>query len=101
MTSKTTAEERHEMQRLFNDLIKKSDYLNSTIDSFRLATSQSIAILLKALLKHDPSLFVIVCEALAEIETKTWISPSIDGDRSLLARSLRKQINVGMQASST
>ena len=92
MTSKTAAEERHEAQQQLNEFLKKSDYLNSIIDSHRLATSQSIAILLKAMLKHDPSLFLPVCEALAEIETKSWISPSVDGDRSLLVRSIRAQL---------
>lgn len=79
----------HQAQQQFNELLKKSDYLNSMIDSHRLATSQSIAILIKALIKHDPSLGTVVLEALNQIETKAHKSPSIDGDRSLIARAIR------------
>ena len=86
------AEQRHQAQQQLNELLKKSDYLNSIIDSHRIATAQSIAILIKAVVKHDPSLEAVVANALNEIVSKTFASASVDGDRSLLARSIREQL---------
>lgn len=88
----TAAEQRHQAQQQLNALLKKSDYLNSIINSHRMATAQAIAILIKALVKHDPSIRTAIGEALNEIGGKAWISASVDGDRSLLARSLRAEL---------
>ena len=88
----TNAEQRHLAQQQLNELLKQSDYLNSIIDSHRVATAQAIAILVKAIVKHDPSFGTVVCDALNEIDSKTFASVSVDGDRALLARSIRGQL---------
>lgn len=85
----TAAEQRHQAQQQLNDLLKKSDYLNSIIDSHRVATAESIAILINALVNYDPAIAPAIGEALNQIEARTFRSPSVDGDRSLLARAIR------------
>jgi F0F1-type ATP synthase delta subunit len=83
---------RHQAQQQLNELLKKSDYLNSIIDSQRVAASQAIALIMKALIKHDPSLGKVMLDAVVEIESKTHKSPSVDGDRSLIARAIRAEL---------
>jgi hypothetical protein len=73
-------------------LLKTSDYFNSVITSHRTATAQAMAIMFKALLKHDPTLVEPIAAAINEIDTKTYRSPSVDGDRSLIARELRAEM---------
>lgn len=86
------SEQRHQAQQQLNELLKKSDYLNSIIDSHRIATSQAISILIKALIKHDQTLGVVVLDAINQIESKTHKSASVDGDRSLIARAIRAEL---------
>ncbi|WP_428719123.1 hypothetical protein [Undibacterium curvum] len=88
----TTAEQRHQAQQQLNDLLKKSDYLNSILDSQRIAIADSFAILVSTLVHHDPGLAIPVREALNKIEFGGFISPSVDGDRSLLVRAVRAQL---------
>lgn len=85
-------EMRHQAQIQFNELLKHSDYLNSIIDSHRIATAQAIATLMKSLMKHDPGLAQVILEAVEQIEAKTFKSPSVDGDRSLIARAIRAEL---------
>ncbi|MFZ6871141.1 hypothetical protein ACO0LF_03640 [Undibacterium sp. Di27W] len=92
MTSKTAADERHEAQQQLNEFLKKSDYLNSMLTSHRLATSQAFAIVLKALIKHDPTLAPVILAAVGQIEAKAFKSPSVDGDRALIARAIREEL---------
>jgi hypothetical protein len=86
------AEQRHQAQQQLNEFLKKSDFLNSMLDSQRVASSQAIAIIMKALIKHDPSLGEVVLNAVSKIEEKTFTSASIDGDRSLIARAIRAEL---------
>lgn len=88
----TAAEQRHQAQQQLNELLKKSDYLNSILDSQRIAVAESFSILIATLVKHAPELAVPIGEALNEIEFGGWISPSVDGDRSLLVRAVRAQL---------
>ena len=90
----TAAEQRHEAQQLLNDLLKKSDYLKSIIDSHRVATAETIAFLINAMVKHDPTLSTVVAAALSHISSNTLCNPSVAGDRSLLASSIRAQISI-------
>ena len=88
----TASEQRHQAQQQLNELLKKSDYLNSIIDSHRVATAETIAILISTLVKHDPKLNTVIAGALTQIASCTWKDASVDGDRSLLARSIRTLI---------
>ena len=94
----TASEQRHQAQQQLNELLKKSDYLNSIIDSHRIATAETIAILINALVKHDPTLNEVIASALNKVASNTWKNPSVDGDRSLLARSIRAQLQQSTDA---
>ncbi|MFZ3001407.1 MAG: hypothetical protein WA071_13850 [Undibacterium umbellatum] len=87
-----TNKDQHQAQQQLNELLKNSHYLSNILDSQRMALSQTLAIFLAALARHDPSLAAPMCAALAEIEAKTWESPSVDGDRSLFARAIRSEL---------
>ena len=86
------ADQRHQAQQQLNDFLKKSDYLNSILDSQRIAVAESFSILIAVLVKHDPNLLNPIGDALNEIEFGGRISPSVDGDRSLLVRAVRAQL---------
>lgn len=87
-----TPEEEQALFEYVNNFIKRSHYISSVLDSQRIASAQAMAIIMKALTKHDPSLGPIFLEAVNEIESKTFVSPSIDGDRSLIARAIREEL---------
>jgi hypothetical protein len=79
-------------QQQLEQLLKHSHYINSIITSHRTATAQAMAIMFKALTKHDPALSEVIAAAITEIEQKTNTSPSLDGDRALIARELRAEM---------
>ncbi|WP_428718562.1 hypothetical protein [Undibacterium curvum] len=81
----------HAQQQL-NQLLKNSDFLQSILNSQRIAVAESISILIATLVEHDPKLATPIGEALNKIEFGGRVSPSVDGDRSLLVRSVRAQL---------
>ena len=92
MRQKIEPDETQQLEAFLNDFIKRSHYINSLLDSQRMASAQAIAIVINALAKHDPSLGPVLLEAVSEIELQTFTSPSIDGDRSLIARAIRAEL---------
>lgn len=85
-------EQRHQAQQQLNELLKQSHYLSSILDAQRIAVAQSFSIIIEALVRHDPTLAEPIGEALNNIEAGTYVSPSVDGERSLLVRSVRAQL---------
>jgi hypothetical protein len=51
-----TPEEEQALFEYVNNFIKRSHYISSVLDSQRIASAQAMAIIMKALTKHDPSL---------------------------------------------
>lgn len=81
----------HELHQYLNEHLKKSRFVRDVLDTQRLAFSQSLAIIFKHLIAHDPSTAPVILNALSEIEIPTE-NRSVSGDRSLIARSIREEM---------
>jgi hypothetical protein len=92
MTAKLSPDEKHTLDNYLNNFIKKSHHINGMLDNQRMAIAQAFAIIIKALAQHDAALGPVLLDAVSEIESKTFTSPSLDGERSLIARAMRAEL---------
>lgn len=92
MTAKLSPDENHELANYLNNFIKNSHHINGMLDNQRIAIAQAFAIIIKALAQHDAALGPVLLDAVSEIESKTFTSPSLDGERSLIARAMRAEL---------
>lgn len=80
-----------------NDLLKKSDYLNSLMNTHREATGEAIAVLIKAIAINNPEMQNAVAIAMQEISSPTG-RPSVDGERARLMQIIRENLQEGIDA---
>ncbi len=78
-----------------NDLLKKSDYLNSLMNTHREATGEAIAVLIKAIAINNPEMHNAVAKAMLEVSTPTG-RPSVDGERARLMQIVRENLQEGI-----
>ncbi|MFZ6724688.1 hypothetical protein ACO0K2_04265 [Undibacterium sp. MH2W] len=89
---KLTQDEKFELDSYLNNFIKNSRHINGMLDNQRIAIAQAFGIIIRALVKHDSSLIPVLLSAMTEIESKTFTSASLDGERSLVARAIRAEL---------
>lgn len=87
-----TNKDQHQAQQQLNELLKNSHYLSSVLDSQRMALAQAIAIITRVITAQNATLTPLFLEAVSEIGAKTFISPSVDGDRALIARAMLEEL---------
>jgi hypothetical protein len=78
-----------------NDLLKKSDYLNSLVNTHREATGEAIAVLIKAIAINNPEMQNAVAIAMHEVSAPTG-RPSVDGERARLMQIVRENLQEGI-----
>jgi hypothetical protein len=91
MTAKLSPDEKHTLDNYLNTFIKNSHHINGMLDNQRIAIAQAFAIIIKAMAQHDAALGPVLLDAVREIESKTFTSASLDGERSLIARAMRAE----------
>lgn len=72
----------------FEQMLKTSDFLNSALQSQRIATAEAIAITVKYLVKEDVEQARIITAIIQDLTQPTG-RPSLDGDRNRIAEALR------------
>jgi hypothetical protein len=75
----------------FEELLKQSDYLNSVLESHRIATAETIALLIKHLAADDANRAQVITSLLSDLNQPTN-RPSIDGSRHRLAVAIRRAV---------
>lgn len=72
----------------FEQMLKTSDFLNSALQSQRIATAEAIAITVKYLVKEDVEQARVITGIIQELVQPTGRA-SQDGDRNRIAEALR------------